>query len=134
MKRMDCPQEEAVTKAVRAGSLDASLQAHVAACEICRVIVDAWTWMQALADAPGSNRTLPDASLVYWRARLSEQEVEAEKAQDILDWAELAAGVVAIGFAGWGAWHWTAIQGLVTGLLEGRQLHTAPYTTPALAL
>lgn len=139
MKRMHCPQEAEVTKAARAGNLEASLQdaslrAHTATCDVCRGVIEASSWMQALAQAPGSNRALPDASLVYWRARLSEQEAEAEKAQDILDWAELAAGAGAAGLAGWGVWHWVSIQGSIASLDRGLQFAAGIYSAPGFLL
>jgi hypothetical protein len=114
------------------------LEAHAAGCEVCRGVAEAANWMQSLAQAPGSSRALADASLVYWRARFSEQEAESDKAQEILDWAELAAGVVAIGFGGWGAWRWATIQGwiggLIAGLADGATRWTGFYAAPAAAL
>jgi len=50
---------------------------------MCRVreIVLASQWMQSLAQSC-QRPTLPDASLLWWRAQLSEKHAKVEKAQE----------------------------------------------------
>jgi len=133
MKHVNCPQEAAVTKAVRTGSLQTAFTAHAATCTVCQEIIQASSWMQALARNSEINPTLPDASLLWWRARLSEKQAKAEKAQDVLEWAEVtSAAAISLGLAGWVAWNWYAIQGSMTWILAGAQLWVTTSSMPIL--
>jgi hypothetical protein len=89
--------------------------------------------MQALARGSESNPTLPDASLLWWRARLSEKQAKAEKEQDVLDWVEItSAAVISVGLGGWVAWNWYALQGLMTRILAVAQLRMTAFPVPIL--
>ena len=135
MNRVNCPQEGAVTKAVRIGILERPLTTHAATCAVCWEIIQASRWMQALARSSESNPTLPDPSLLWWRARLSEKQAKAEKAQDVLEWAEITSAVaISLGLVGWAAWNWYAIQGLMTWILTGAQLWVTAYSMPIVFL
>jgi hypothetical protein len=85
-------------------------------------IVEASRWMQDLTQSYECNVTLPDASLVWSRARLFEKQGEANKAQDIFEWAEvLYATVISLSVAAWLAWNWYAILGLISWSVAGMQ-------------
>ena len=135
MKELNCPQEAAVTKAVLTGDMQTSLKTHAATCTICREIIQASSWMQALARSSESNHTLPDASMLWWRARLSEKQAKSEKAQDILEWVEITSAVaILFGLAAWVSWNWYGIQELMTWILAGTQLWLTAYSKPILFL
>ena len=135
MNRVNCPHEGAVTKAVRIGILETALTTHAATCAVCREIIQASSWMQALARNSESSPALPDPSLLWWMARLSEKQAKAEKAQDVLEWAEITSAVaISLGLAGWAAWNWYAIQGLTTWILAGAQLWLTAYSFPIVFL
>lgn len=120
MKPEICPQEMAVTRAARAGHGEESLQAHAAGCAICREIVPATRWMQALARQVEKEAALPDASLLWWKARLAQKQGEVERAQRPLEWAEVALpAIIAVGVAGWLAWNWPSVPGWLARLLVG---------------
>ncbi len=133
MKRVNCPQEAAVTNAVRTGSLETSLTTHAANCAVCREIIQVSSWMHALSRSSESNPSLPDAGLLWWRARLSEKKADAEKAQDVLEWVEIAStAAISLGLGGWVAWNWYAIQGWMAWILAGAQHRMAAYSAPIL--
>jgi hypothetical protein len=111
MKQGSCPQEEMALKAVRTGTWEEDLSAHVTVCDVCRVTVQVSGWMQALKEGPEGTLTLPDAERLWLRAQLSEKHAEAERAQKILDWAEFIFSIlVSAGVSGWIGWNWSAIQ------------------------
>lgn len=122
MSQVSCPQEEQVLDAVHKGTWHETFHAHVAECGVCREIVRVSRWMQMLAESP-ERTPLPDASLVWRRVQLSERQAEAERAQKLLDWAELMfATLLSAGLAGWTAWNWGAIQtGSTSFLVEAWQ-------------
>ena len=135
MKQMNCAQEAAVTKAVRTGNWEESLTAHAATCAVCREIVETVSWMQALARRPETIAALPDASLLWWKARLSEKQAKAEKAHAVTEWFEIASfAAISIGLAAWVAWNWFAVQASMTRLMVTIQLWVAAYSTTLLFL
>jgi hypothetical protein len=135
MKQMNCAQEASVTKAVRTGNWDESLTTHSAKCPVCQEIIQTASWMQALARSPETISTLPDASLLWWKARLAEKQAKAEKAQAISEWVEIASGAaISIGLAAWVAWNWLAIQAQMARVLGAMQLWVTAYSTTLLFL
>jgi hypothetical protein len=135
MSHINCPQEAAVTRAIRAGILDESLATHAATCPVCRDVVTVSHSMHALARGPENNRALPDASLVWWKAQLSEQQTRVERAQTILEWLQIAfAAIGSLGLAAWVAWNWAAMQEWLTSSLGSAQLMFATYSTSTLFL
>jgi hypothetical protein len=135
MKQMNCAQEAAVTKAVRTGNWEESLTAHAATCAVCRDIIEAASWMQALARSPEAISTLPEASLLWWKARLSEKQEKAERVQDVSEWVEIASvTAISIGLAAWVAWNWLAVQTSMTKLMVTMQLWVTASSTSLLFL
>ena len=131
----NCPQEAAVAKGVRTGRLEPSLLAHSVQCAVCREIIQVSSWMRQLAENPESNRALPDASLLWWRARLSGKKTNAEKAHDVLEWTETVfAAAISLGLAAWLAWNWSAIQRVNFWTLAGAQLRLNVSSQPLLVL
>jgi hypothetical protein len=128
MKPANCPQEAALTKAIRTGRLDESLTSHADGCATCREIIQTASWMQALAHSSESSPNLPHASLVWWKAQLSEEQVKTEQAQDFYELVEMgSAAVISVGLLGWLTWNWFAIQGSVASILEGAELWLTAY-------
>jgi hypothetical protein len=118
MRLSNCPLEAEALKAVRTEMWEDALTAHVAGCAACKEIVRASHWMQALANGSQKAHSLPDPSLLWWRARLSAKQAQVERAQEMLEWVEIvAATVIVAGLAGWIGWNWLAIQSTLTSLL-----------------
>ncbi len=135
MKQLNCAQEAAVTKAVRTGNWEESLTAHAATCAVCREIIQTANWMQTLARSSETISPLPDASLLWWKARLSEKQEKAERAQDVSEWVEIGfVTAISIGLAAWVAWNWFAVQASMTRLMVTMQLWVTAYSTTLLFL
>jgi hypothetical protein len=120
-KRETCPQEEAISAAVRTGEWTESLQVHAAECTVCGDILSASQWIRAFsgnatanasenalanaslaADDGALHDSLPDPSVVWWRARMADKQREAEHAHKALAWFEIAAAAaICLGLAGW---------------------------------
>jgi len=111
MKRAVCLHEDATTRAARSGEWNSFLKKHVDECAACREVVETSRWMQALAQDPALNHDSHDASLLWWRAQLSEKQAQAERAQSVLEWTEIVvACAMAVALAGWAAWNWALLQ------------------------
>jgi hypothetical protein len=135
MKLETCPQEEAVARAARTGNWEASLTTHADACPICRGIMQTSSWMQVLAHSPERNLPLPDASLLWWSAQLSEKQANAERPHEVLDWMVLVSVVVpCLGLAAWLAWNSYAIPGWIAWWIVGMQSWMTTYTAPIYVL
>lgn len=116
MMRENCPQEEAVSEAARSGHWEESVSRHAAECPYCREIVQTSSWMQAMAQGGAGDAALPDASLLWWRAQLSERRAKLERAQKAIEWLQIASNVLAcVGLVGWTVWNWRAVFGAVAG-------------------
>jgi len=134
MTRLDCPEEAAVTKAIRSGGLDDLLTAHAAECEICRGIVAASAYVQGVGEVSSNDAALPDPGLLYWRARLSEDVARVEKASGVLDWVSIAPVAVVIGVGGWVVWHWFVILGVIELFVSGTRFGEASVSTLIVGL
>ncbi len=96
-----CPQEAAVSRAVRTGDWSDSLRTHAEGCAFCSEIVGASRWMQSLGTMENAV-ALPDASVVWRRAQFAQKQRIAERAQNALAWCEIAAAAfICAGLAGW---------------------------------
>jgi hypothetical protein len=117
MSRTDCPREEAVSEAVRSGKWEGPITRHAAECQICREIVQTSRWMQAMAESVESVSALPDASVMWWRAQLSEREAKLERTQKALEWLQIISSVlVSAGLLVWAVWNWRAVAGAMAWL------------------
>ena len=133
MKQGECPKEEVVARAARTGDCEESLTTHAATCSICRGILKTSSWMQALARSCERNRPLPDASLLWRSAQVSEQQAKAERSQDLLGWISFASvAVPSLGSTAWVAWNWYAIQGWIAWILAGAHLRMTAYSMPII--
>jgi hypothetical protein len=84
---------------------------HVVECPVCAEIIRISGWMQTLASSSEGTRPLPDAGLLWWKAQLSEGQTKTEKAQKVLDWAELIfVFLLCAGLGAWMARKWEIIK------------------------
>jgi hypothetical protein len=122
MQRVSCPYEEATSVAARSGKWDSRLEKHAHECVVCQEVVLASSWMQTLGQETAQDRATDhdsrDASLLWWRAQLTEKQARAEQAQSVLDWTEVfVACAVAAALAGWALWNWALMQAGVDWLV-----------------
>jgi len=131
MMHAKCSQEEAVARAARTGDWETSLTTHADTCPICRGIMKTSSWMQNLARSSESDLRLPDGSLLWWSAQVSETQAKAERSQDVLEWIAFASvAVPSLGLTAWLAWNWYSIQGWIAWILAGAQLRMTAYSAP----
>jgi predicted anti-sigma-YlaC factor YlaD len=96
-----CAHEAAVERAARGGTPDAAVHAHLASCAACREtfeIVGVMMRFGADTEDLAANRDMPDASRIWWRARLLqrwEAETRATAPLDIMQRVEVIGGLVA---------------------------------------
>jgi hypothetical protein len=117
MSQRNCAHEEAVSEAVRSGNWEGSTARHAAECQICREIVQTSRWMQAMAGSVEGGSALPDASLLWWRAQLSERQARLERTQNAVEWSQIVSSVfVSAGLLVWAVWNWRAVVGALAWL------------------
>jgi hypothetical protein len=100
-----CAHEAATEAAARAGTpdpaADAAVRAHLASCAACREtfeIVSVMTRFGADTEHLAASRDMPDASRIWWRARLLqrwEAETRATAPLDIMQRVEVIGGLIA---------------------------------------
>jgi hypothetical protein len=96
-----CAHEAAVERAARVGTPDAALRAHIASCAACRETFEVASWMSQLGTASedlAADHQMPDASRIWWRARLLqrwEAETRATAPLDIMQRVEVIGGLIA---------------------------------------
>jgi hypothetical protein len=122
MKKVSCPYEDATTGAARSGNWDSLLEKHAYECVVCREVLLASSWMQTLEQevpqASAANDDSRDASLLWWRAQLTEKQARAEQAHWILEWTEMfVACALAAALVGWALWNWALLQAAVDWLV-----------------
>lgn len=114
MSHWRCSEESATARAVRSGERSESLEAHLRECAICRDVQEAALWMQSLSADGGAPEDLPDPQVLWLRAQLSRRRAAAERAQNVLQWVEIAGVTAACaGLVVWLAWSWNDVGGEV---------------------
>jgi DNA-binding transcriptional LysR family regulator len=118
MSHRSCAQETAVARAVRTGTWNEALQAHVRDCATCRSVQEAARWMQGVASQASAQaeHDLPDPQILWLRAQLSERQAAAERVRKIAQQVEIACvAAVCAGLGIWLAWSWNEIGGDIAG-------------------
>ncbi len=96
MKREACVYEQAVTRAVASNQLNESMQAHLAACDVCQETVRVAGWMQKLAQTNEDERALPSAGFVRWKSQLFEKREIARRATRPITIIQVASGIIVL--------------------------------------
>ena len=128
MKNHPCPHEDAVVAAARTGDWTSELSAHRDGCMTCAELTLVVAAMAADAEAlDGMARPLPDAGVIWLRARLAERENIYRRATRAIVWVQRAtiAVVAAIGLA-FAPSLWAWIKALVAGFDLGAAAGTLP--------
>jgi len=110
-----CAHEEAVRRMAREGRADAALQAHVAVCADCRDTLEIAEAMHVVANAPvgPSERPVPSASYLWWKAELLRRWDAEQRAMEPVDMGErLGAGIAIVGAVAvlWWIWQRTDLE------------------------
>lgn len=110
MSQTNCPQEQAVSEAARSGKWEGAIARHAAECQLCQQIVQTTHWMQAMSQDIEGVSPLPDASLLWWRAQLSDRHAKLERTQNAVEWLQILSSVLAsAGLLVWAVWNWRAV-------------------------
>ena len=113
MSQTDCPQEAAVSEAAQSGKVggirSGAMPPSAALPGDCAdIALDA-------GDGAGCRRQVPlcrDASLLWWRAQLSERQAKLERTQRAVEWLQIVSSVlVGAGLLVWAVWNWRAVLG-----------------------
>ena len=118
MKYQDCPHGMDIAQAARTDTWKPDQTLHCQQCPFCQEIAQVTGSMQGLLIHPAEVSALPDADLIWLRARLMEmQSAEARTLRPFLI-ADISASVVSMtAFAVWFTWNWPKIQQLLLRLL-----------------
>lgn len=118
MEQQTCSRESAALQADRSGQWEDSLARHFESCPLCREAVQTGNWMNSLFTATPSHRPLPDADLVWIKARLFGRQEAADRAmQPLLVGETLARAIVGAFAATWLALSWPSMQSYLGDLL-----------------
>ena len=97
-----CTHDDAVRDAARHGStVDQAILLHLGDCASCRETYEVTAFLSRVSadtDTIAADRELPDASRIWWRARLLQRwdaETRATVPLDLMQRVEVIAGVVA---------------------------------------
>ena len=118
-----CPQEASVLRAARSGQWDDALEAHAAACPACGEVAVVTGGLRTLALETDDHTHLPDAYLVWLKAKLTQRQVASQRASKPWDMAEALGQVVAAAvLAGWLLAELSSIYQRVVGWMPIRRL------------
>lgn len=90
-----CPREAEVLRACTSGDWPADLQAHVETCDGCRDVRAVAHFLQDVV-RDGDAQPLPDASGIWWRARLQAERDARQRALRPIDALERSEPLVAL--------------------------------------
>jgi hypothetical protein len=104
MRHIDCPRESDVMSAVYTDRwpdrVDAELRDHVAACVVCRDLVEVVAAFEEDCDAARSDAHVPESANVWWRAQVRAREDAARVAVRPITAAQVIAVASICGAAG----------------------------------
>ena len=109
-----CPHESDVIAAVHSGRWSSALRAHVTTCGYC---ADAVRWirrMQQLAETTPEPVSLPDPTVIWWKARLF-ADMESSEPESILPhdgtrWVTVMYTILLVGMIGLFLHWWPEMQ------------------------
>lgn len=141
MRRVDCPHEPDVLSAVYTNrwprQVSDDLRDHVFTCRICADVIVVASAFENEADPARAGATVPDASIVWWRAQLRARHEAAREAMRPITVAQaigLAAAVGGLGaiFGATATWFQETLRGIwgvVTAVWP-----SSPPSLPSLSL
>lgn len=94
-KQKNCDFEQKVIKSLKAGLSEVEISAHLQACDDCRETAKILKFFQTNVRRESPPKNLPTAGLVWWKAKLREKRLAAEKAAQPIFIAQITAVVVA---------------------------------------
>ena len=80
MNRYHCDKEQEIVEAVRTRVWTADLRSHAHSCQLCADVVVVAGLLQHEAELTNTERTLPSAALIWWKAQLLSKNIALERA------------------------------------------------------
>lgn len=123
-----CPFERDI---IRAADLDAwndALREHLDTCDDCSAAAAVAPWIGRFARVGDREHRLPDASVVWLKAKLFQGNIDAARATRPLDFLQMVAYLVVAG--GWAAlltWRWEAFAAWLRHFTPAGLVETAAY-------
>lgn len=122
-----CRFEPLMIEAAEREEWTASLRAHLAECDECAAAAMVAPWMRRFAGLGDREHRLPDASIVFLKARLLQTGADTRRVSRPMDVVQMLAYLVVAG--GWAAlltWKWAAVEAWLRSLTpSGILLQTA---------
>jgi hypothetical protein len=106
VRTVDCCREEDVLDALTSGRwpdrADDELRAHVAACAICKDVVEVASAVLMVREAEPTDMRIPSSAVMWWRAQMRARQEAAREASRPITVAQVVAlvSVVALTAAG----------------------------------
>jgi hypothetical protein len=131
-----CRFESQVIEAAQRDAWTSALREHLAGCDDCIAAASVAPWMQRFANTNDREHRLPDASIVYLKAKLMQGSADVNRVSRPMDIAQIAGYLVVAG--GWAAlltWKWAAIEAWLRSLTPSAiVLRTASSSTESLSV
>ncbi|HEX2833864.1 MAG TPA: hypothetical protein VHW00_12700 [Thermoanaerobaculia bacterium] len=112
-----CRFEAQILEAVERDAWTTALREHLSGCDDCIAAATVSPWMSRFANLGDREHRLPDASIVYLKAKLLQGRVDVLRASRPMDIVQMIAYLVVAG--GWAAlltWKWQAIEAWLRSL------------------
>ncbi len=121
MDALSCEREQEVLEAIKAGYWraegDDPLSQHVRACAVCADVLMVARFLREESRLAASEASLPDAGILFWKARLLARRAAADKAgQPVAITQSIACGSGLLAALGLGVWDWPNVQSWLSGL------------------
>jgi hypothetical protein len=111
-----CRFEPQIIEAVQRDQWTSALREHLTGCDECIAAAAVAPWMSRFAKTGDREHRLPDASIVFLKAKLMQGRADMRRVSRPMDVVQMIAYlVVAGGWAGLLTWKWTAVQTWIRG-------------------
>lgn len=112
-----CEREQAVIAAVRRGSWEPELRAHVASCAVCSEVALVAQALGEMHAVDLAEAQIPSAGWMWWRMQLRAKREAGERATQPITLIErVTYACIALSVAGLCLWNWHSIYAWFTSL------------------
>jgi hypothetical protein len=111
-----CRFEPQVVEAARREQWTSALREHLTGCDDCIAAASVAPWMHRFTHVADREHRLPDASIIYLKAKLLQTSSDMRRVSRPMDIVQMIAYLVVAG--GWATlltWKWTAVEAWLRG-------------------
>ncbi len=130
-----CRFEVQVIEAAERDQWTTALREHLAGCDDCAAAASVSSWMRRFANSGDREHRLPDASIVFLKARLMQGRADLRRASRPMDIVQMIAYLVVAG--GWASlltWKWKAVEAWMRGFTPSGILLQTTARTESLSI